>query len=308
MTNLFLIVGILGFVPLAYTQSVQADADALAKRLGPGFESTFARVNGTQIHYVRGGSGPAVILLHGFPEDWYEFRLVMPRLAKAYTVVALDLRGVGESSPSSTGYEAANMAEDVHELVVDLHFDKVYIVGHDIGGMVAYAFARRYPRSARGVMILDAAFPGLDPWHEILADPLFWHVRFHQTALPEQLVSGRQIEYFRYFLGQFTDAEVNHYAHAYRNPDHLGAAFEPYRAFAADEKFFAGQSERVELPIVIGSGEHDAFAKYLSRIAAAMQAHGCANLTVKLIHGAGHYVVEDKPDEVAELIAQHAAQ
>src|SRR5215472_3971130 len=141
---------------------------------------------------MRGGSGPALILLHGFPEDWYEFRLVMPRLAKTFTVVAVDLRGGGESDQSGTGYDAANLAEDIHQLV--------YVFGHDTGGMVAYAFARRYPRSARGVMILDAAFPGLDPWHDISGHPAFWHVRFHQTVLPEKLVSGRQVEYSRFFL------------------------------------------------------------------------------------------------------------
>jgi pimeloyl-ACP methyl ester carboxylesterase len=183
------------------------NAATLSEQLGSGFESKFAEVNGTRLHYVRGGSGPAIILLHGFPEDWYEFRLVMPRLAKTFTVLAVDLRGVGESAPSATGYEAANLAEDVHQLVVSLGLEHVYVFGHDIGGMVAYAFARRYPLSARGVMILDVAFPGLDPWQDILGHPAFWHVRFHQTGLPEKLVSGRQAEYFRYFLRQFSEAE-----------------------------------------------------------------------------------------------------
>ncbi|MGI8959090.1 MAG: alpha/beta fold hydrolase [Bryobacteraceae bacterium] len=229
---------------LAYAQPMQPNAATLAEQLGSGFESKLAQVNGTQLHYVRGGSGPAVVMLHGFPEDWYEFRLVMPRLAKQFTVVAVDLRGVGESAPSTTGYEIANLAEDVHRLIVSLGLEHVYLFGHDIGGMVAYAFARRYPRSARGVMILDVAFPGLDPWQDILGHPAFWHVRFHQTELPEKLVSGQQAEYFRYFLRQFSDAEVDHYAHSYRDPDHLQAAFETYRAFPANEEFFAAQRDR----------------------------------------------------------------
>jgi pimeloyl-ACP methyl ester carboxylesterase len=308
MTSLLRIVGILGFASLAYAQTAQTSAADLAKQLGSGFESKFAQVNGTQLHYVRGGSGPAVILLHGFPEDWYEFRHVMPRLAKRFTVVAVDLRGVGESAPSATGYEAANLAEDVHQLIVSLGLEHVYVFGHDIGGMVAYAFARCYPQSARGVMILDVAFPGLDPWQDILGHPAFWHVRFHQTGLPEKLVSGRQAEYFRYFLSQFSDTDVGHYAHSYRGPDHLRAAFETYRAFPANEKFFAAERGHTHLPIVIGSGEHDAFAEFLPRIAAAMRAHGCADLKTETVRGAAHYVAEETPESVAELIERYAVR
>ena len=308
MTNFLRTVRILAFAPLAYGQSMQSSAAVASVQLGIRFESKFAQVNGTRLHYVRGGRGSALILLHGFPEDWYEFRLVMPRLAKTFTVVAVDLRGVGESDQSETGYDAANLAEDIHQLVETLGLEHVYVFGHDIGGMVAYAFARRYPRSARGVMILDAAFPGLDPWHDISGHPAFWHVRFHQTVLPEKLVSGRQVEYFRFFLSQFSDDDLGHYAQSYRDPDHLRAAFETYRAFPANEKFFAAQSEQIDLPIVIGSGEHDAFAEFLPRIAAAMRVHGCTNLTTETVKGAAHYVAEEKPEAVAELIRRYATR
>lgn len=308
MANLLRTVGILALSLLAYAQAMQPNAKTLAEQLGGGFETKIANANGTQLHYVRGGSGPAIVLLHGFPEDWYEFRLVMPRLAKRFTVIAVDLRGVGESAPSNSGYDAQNLAEDVHQLVMNLGLEHVYVFGHDIGGMVAYAWARRYPEMLRGVMIFDVGFPGLDPWQEILSHPAFWHVRFHQTHLPEELVSGRQAEYFRYFLSQFGEAEVEHYAYAYRDPDHLPAAFETYRAFPANEKFFAAQRGRIDLPIVLGSGEHDAFAPFLTSIAAAMRAHGCTNLKTEMIQGAGHYVAEDKPDGLAQLIEQYSAK
>src|SRR5580704_9743248 len=111
-------------------------SDPALAALGRGFVSDTAQVNGTTLHYVRGGSGPAVVLLHGFPEDWYEFRLVMPRLAKRFTVIAVDLRGVGESAPSGSGYDAAGLAEDIHQLVMSLGLEHVYVFGHDIGGMV----------------------------------------------------------------------------------------------------------------------------------------------------------------------------
>src|ERR1700722_12523073 len=136
-------------------------ADPALAALGRGFVSDTAPVNGTTLHYVRGGTGPAVILLHGFPEDWYAYHRIMPLLAKQFTVVAVDLRGIGGSAATRGGYDAANMAEDVHHLAEQLHLEHVYLVGHDIGGMVAYAFVRRYPETSRGVMLLDAPVPSL---------------------------------------------------------------------------------------------------------------------------------------------------
>jgi len=130
--------------------------------VGRGFVSDTARVNRTTLHYVRGGTGPAVILLDGFPEDWYAYHRVMRLLAKQLTVVAVDLRGIGGSAVTTAGYDAANVAEDVHQLAERLHLEHVYVVGHYIGDMVAYAFARRYPETSRGVMMLDIPLPG--PW------------------------------------------------------------------------------------------------------------------------------------------------
>jgi len=284
-------------------------ADPLVSQLGAGFTSGNAKVNGTALHFVRGGSGPAIILLHGFPQDWYEFHKIMPRLSAKFTVVAVDLRGVGGSAPAADGYDAANLAEDIHQLLAQLHLQQVYLVGHDIGGMVAYAFARRFPEDARGIMILDVAIPGLDPWQEIQGDPLLWHVRFHQTNLPEKLVAGRQSIYFRYFLGpdRFADADVAHYATSYRDPDHLRSAFEFYRAFPVNETFNAPRRNNIELPMVFGVGEHDAFTPYLPKIAEAMRTHGCVNLKTEIVKGSAHYVFDEQPELVAGLIEKYAS-
>src|ERR1700735_1860181 len=124
--------------------------DSLIIKLGKGFVSDTASVNGTTIHYVCGGTGPVVILVHGFPEDWYEWHNILPRLSKKFTVIAVDLRGIGGSKATPAGYEAANMAEDIHQLIVHLKLRRVYIAGHDIGGMVAYAFLRSHPEETRG--------------------------------------------------------------------------------------------------------------------------------------------------------------
>src|SRR6202034_363821 len=202
--------------------------------LGRGFVSDTAQVNGATLHYVRGGTGPAIILLHGFPEDWYAYHRLMPLLAKQFTVVAVDLRGIGGSAATAGGYDAANMAGDVHQLTEHLHLEHVYVVGHDIGGMVAYAFVRRYPETSRGVMMLDAPLPGLGPWDAVKANRSAWHINFQKTpGLPEQLLAGREAIYLRHFLdsGTFSDADVERYARAYAAPEHRRAPSATYRAF-----------------------------------------------------------------------------
>ena len=120
----------------------------------PGFSAGDAQVNGTSLHYVSGGNGPAVILVHGFPEDWVEFRTIMPRLARRFTVVAVDLPGVGHSAPAAGGYDAANLAAHIHALTEALHLAQPYLVGHDHGAILSYAFVRQYPETLRGAIIL----------------------------------------------------------------------------------------------------------------------------------------------------------
>jgi pimeloyl-ACP methyl ester carboxylesterase len=160
--------------------------DSAVGGLGDAFVSGTANVNGTTLHYVRGGVGPAVILLHGFPQDWYAFRRIMPRLAANFTVVSVDMRGVGGSAVIADAYDAATVAEDIRQLAAELDLGSIYFVGQDNGGIVAYTFARLYPQTTRGVMILDVPLPGIEPWEEVKAEPLLWHFGFHQTAdLPE---------------------------------------------------------------------------------------------------------------------------
>ena len=139
------------------------EAPLAAKTVPAGFVSATAGVNGTVIHYVAGGQGPAVILIHGFPENWSAYAKIMPQLASRFHVVAVDLRGIGGSAAPERGYDSATMAEDVHQLASTLGLDRPYVVGHDFGGWVAYALARLHPDTLRGAMILDVPIPGLDP-------------------------------------------------------------------------------------------------------------------------------------------------
>jgi pimeloyl-ACP methyl ester carboxylesterase len=284
--------------------------DPALASLGRGFVSGTARANGTTLYYVRGGAGPAVILLHGFPEDWYAYHRVMPLLAKHFAVVAVDLRGIDSSAATPGGYDAANMAEDVHQLVERLHLEHVYVVGHDIGGMVAYAFVRRYPETTRGVMLLDSPIPGLGPWDAVKANPLAWHINFQQTPdLPERLIAGREAIYFRHFLhrGTFSDADVARYARAYAAPEHLHALLEIYRAFPANEKFNAAQRSAISLPLVLAPGQNSLFENLMPSFAEALREHGCANVKIEVIKNGAHYVADEQPEAVAQLIERYAS-
>jgi len=288
----------------------QKQTTETATGLDKEFASETATVNGTTLHYVRGGKGPPVILIHGFPQDWFEYRPIMSSLAKQFTVVAVDLRGIGGSTPASDGFDAANMAQDICQLASVLKLEHVYIVGHDIGGHVAYAFVRRFPQITRGAMILDTPIPGIEGWEEIQGAPFMWHMHFMQVpGLAEKLVDGRQAAYLGYFFqfGKFTPEEVAHYVRAYSTAAQLHAVFEMYRAFPANAQFNAVQRGPMPIPLFFGTGDGSPFAKLVPKIADGLRAHGCTHVETGLIHGAVHYLVEDQPDQVAELIARYAS-
>jgi pimeloyl-ACP methyl ester carboxylesterase len=235
----------------------------------------------------------------------------MPRLAKKFTGIAVDLRGIGGSAATPKGYEAANLAEDINQLIRQLKLEKVYVAGHDIGGMVAYAFARLYPQTTRGVMILEVPLPGLEPWDEVKA---FWHINFHQTPeLPEALLAGQQKTYFKFFFkwGTFnkkaiTDADVTHYVNSYSTPAQLRAGFEFYRAFPANEEFNANQSSEIGIPLTLVGGDNS-FGKIMPKLVEDLRRHGCKNLALEIMKDSGHYVADEQPEIVAELIERYAS-
>ena len=288
----------------------QGQTSPIATGLDKEFLSETATVNGITLHYVRGGKGPTVILIHGFPQDWFEYRPIIPTLAKQFTVIAVDLRGIGGSTSAPDGYDAANMADDIHQLALVLKLEHVYIVGHDIGGHVAYAFVRRFPQITRGAMILDTPIPGIEGWEEIQGAPFMWHMHFMQVpGLAEKLVDGRQTAYLGYFFqyGKFTPEEIAHYVKAYGTVVQLHAVFEMYRAFPANAQFNAAQGAPMRVPLFFGTGDGSPFAKLVPKIAEGLRAHGCTHVETGLIHDAVHYVVEDQPEQVTGLIERHAS-
>lgn len=271
-----------------------------------GFASGNARVNGTSLHYVRGGHGPALILLHGWPEDWAEYRAIMPRLAKRFTVVAVDLPGIGKSAPAAHGYDTPSIAADIHALADSLKLERPYVVGHDLGAHVTYAYVRRFPDALRGAMILDVPMPGLAGSEE--AGKGFWHVGFiMEPDLAEKLVPGRQAAFLGYFLdmGRFTPAERSYFIRAYGTPQ-LHAAFEIYRAIPKNAEFNAAQTGSNSVPLTVAVGEKSPFGGLLEKFVEGYRAKGMTNVESARISGAGHYVVADNPDGVAELIERSA--
>lgn len=291
-------------------QAPQANAQPSAG-LGnppPGFTSAVAQVRGTSMHFVRGGNGPVVILVHGFPENWTEYRAIMPRLAERFTVVAVDLPGIGESGPAAGGYDAANLASHIHALAASLKLDRPYVAGHDLGGVVTYALARRYPESLRGAMILDVPIPGIAGWDEAVADK--WHIGFIQVpGLAESMVPGRQEALLGHFLsvGKFSVEQRAYYFKIYDAPQ-LHAAFEIYRGFPADAEWNKAQAAPNRLPLTVAVGEKSFFSRYLATFVDGFGAKGMTNVTSATIPNASHYVLADNPEAVARLIEQHAGR
>ena len=279
--------------------------------LDDSFTSATASVNGTTLHYVRGGTGPALILIHGFPQDWFEYQLIMPRLAKRFTVVAVDLRGIGESKSAKAGYEAATMAEDIHQLTGTLKMKDIYVVGHDVGGEVAYALVRLHPQDLRGAMILDSPIPGVAGWDESMSGPSLWHVGFMQVpGLAEKMVPGHTAAYLGYFFSfsKFTAAQQAHYLRAYGTPEQLHAAFEIYRALPANARVNAEQRGPNNVPLFLVTGDKSPFATISAKTAADLRARGFSSVETGTIPGAVHYDVQDQPEATAALIEQHAAR
>lgn len=294
--------------------STATAAETGSLSLPAGFTSNEAMVNGTTIHYVRGGAGPTVVLLHGFPESWRAYRELIPELARHFSVVAPDLRGIGGSQPVAGRYDAATLAQDVHELVEQLRAAPAFLVGHDVGGWAAYAFARRYPAATRGLVLVESPVPGLDPWEKLKTDPSQWHVGFFKVpGLAEKLIKDRQRVFFRAFFDGagatsdvIGDAQVLEYAAAYDSEEHLRAAFEMYRAIPLNEKLNAAATGALATPVMLVGGEHG-FATLLPPMAADARAHGWTHVSTAVVKGARHYLLDSHPLEVVRIFESFAA-
>jgi pimeloyl-ACP methyl ester carboxylesterase len=278
-----------------------------------GFQSRFAKVNGFRMHYVRGGKGSPVVMIHGFPENWSEWRQQMVPLAKNHTVIAVDMRGYGESQVTEGGYDAAQSAKDVHQLLTQLGLNKgVQVIAHDIGEVVAYAYGAQYRSEVRSMAVLEAPIPDESFYRfpVLNADPnqpTAWHFGMFQLPLAEKLIAGHErvfvedlmLEYVAGDESPFTASDFDYYAHFLKEPGRLTAMVGPYRAFRTDvqqNKEFLAQG-KLQMPILAIGGERS----FGSLIADQWREYA-VNVEGHVLAGSGHFVTEERPEEVTALL------
>lgn len=265
------------------------------------------------MHYVRGGEGSPVVMIHGFPENWSEWRQQMIPLAKNHTVIAVDMRGYGESQVTEGGYDAAQSAKDVHQLLTQLGLNNgVQVVAHDIGEVVAYAYAAQFRSEVRSMAVLEAPIPDESFYHfpVLNADPnqpTAWHFGMFQLPLAEKLIAGHErvfvkdlmLEYVAGDKSPFTASDFDFYAHFLKEPGRLTAMLGPYRAFRTDvqqNKEFLAQG-KLKMPILAIGGERS----FGSLIADQWREYA-VNVEGHVLEGSGHFVNEERPEEVTALL------
>ncbi|MBC3245008.1 alpha/beta hydrolase [Pseudomonas lurida] len=276
-----------------------------------GFSHRMVHVGDMKIHAVIGGDGPPLVLLHGFPQTWWEWRKIMPVLAKQFTVVALDLRGAGHSDCPQGGYDKATLAEDVHGTMIALGFKHYAVCGHDIGAMVALALAFTHREAVTHLAILDAPLPGWSQWEANFADPMVWHFAFQMKRdLPERLIYGREFDYVSVIFsdrifnhGALAGADVEIYARALAQPGNTRGGLEWYRAFALDHANALGWKRApLTIPVLALGGEH----RYGSRIVSMLEEFA-TDVSGGSIADCGHWLPEERPVETAGALLKFLA-
>jgi pimeloyl-ACP methyl ester carboxylesterase len=266
-----------------------------------------AKIDNVELHYLTAGKAPAtVILLHGFAETSRMWRPIIPKLAEKFTVIAPDLPGIGDSSiPADNQLGMIIAAKQIHDLVRSLKIDKARVVGHDIGLMVAYAYAAQFPNETEKLALMDAFLPGVPGWEPIYNDPHVWHFRFN-GEYPEKLVQGRERTYFEYFWNVFA-ADKNHsipegdrkaYTAAYAKPGRMRAAWAYFASWPQLAKDFAQLSQiKLTMPVLSIGGE-----KSLGRELGEQIKLVADNPTVIVLPNTGHWILEEKPKETTDAL------
>jgi pimeloyl-ACP methyl ester carboxylesterase len=273
-------------------------------------------VDGLSIHAVEAGAPgrPAALLLHGWPESWAAFEPVMSTLAREVHVVAIDLPGIGRSVDPAPSNEKRALAGVVRRLIERLGLTRVTLVGHDIGGMIAYAFVRAHAEAIERAVIMNVAVPGVEPWSEIVHNPQVWHFGFHAVrGLPELLVTGRQVDYFAYFYdrlaaepGAISDAARAAYVLAYSRTGALRTGFEWYRAFPRDEEENAASTGANATPLLYLRGDREPGAP-IERYVEGFRRAGLTEVRGRLIRQSGHFALDEQPDQVTAALREFMA-
>ena len=285
---------------LVFAPAASAQAFAL-----PGFQVREIATNGTTIHVRAGGSGPAVVLLHGYGETGDMWAPLAVDLARDHTVVVPDLRGMGLSSKPKGGFDKKNQAEDVDGVLAALGVQQADVVAHDIGNMVAFQFAVRHPDRVRRLVVIDAPVPGVGPWEEILKNPLLWHFRFGGPDM-ERLVAGRERIYLDRFWNEFSaspdrfgEAARRHYAKLYALPGAMHSGFAQFAAFDQDaiDNREALARGHLKMPVLAVGGE-----KSFGPMMATVMRAGADDVTEGIVPDSGHWIMEENPRATIRLV------
>jgi pimeloyl-ACP methyl ester carboxylesterase len=264
-----------------------------------------ANVAGVKLHYLTAGQGPAVLLLHGYTQTSRMWRPIIPLLAEKFTVIAPDLPGIGDSSIPADGLDMKTAATRIHALVKSLHVEKARVVGHDIGLMVAYAYAAQFPLETEKLAVMDAFLPGVAGWQDVYNNPGIWHFRFNGPT-PEALVRGRERIYFDFFWNDFAadktrsipKADRAAYAAAYARPRRMGAGWAYFVSFQQAARDFEQLSRtKLTMPVLAIGGEKangDVLGRQMKVVA--------TNATEIVLKNTGHWVLEEQPRQTIDAL------
>jgi pimeloyl-ACP methyl ester carboxylesterase len=270
-------------------------------------ESKVVQANGVRLHYLVAGQGEPVLLLHGFAQSSHMWRPLMRELAKTHTVIAADLRGAGQSDAPEEGYTKAAMARDMRELMSGLGHSKVNLVGHDMGMMVAYAYAVQFPGEVKSITLMDSYLPGVGDWTRAGLVRDEWHFHFFGKT-PQALVQGRERIYLEHFWNDFAadpgksipEADRKIYAAEYARPNHVRAGMEWFRTLDQDARqFHEFAAKPLTVPMLVLTGEKGA-GDFLIKQAELID----TDVQGAVVPGAGHWLMEEAPGYVIPKIVE----
>ena len=291
----------------SFVLSTNFFSTAYAQDSGATVMSRTAKVDGMNLHYLTAGHGTPLILLHGYAETSLMWKPIIPVLAERFTVIAPDLPGIGDSDIPADGLDMKTSAIRIHDLARSLGVQKAEVVGHDIGLMVAYAYAAQFPAEVTKLVLMDAFLPGVSGWEAIYNSPNVWHFRFNGPT-PEALVQGRERTYFAYFWNDLAadkthsipDADREAYIAAYSRPGRMHAGWAYFVSFLQAAKDFSQLSQtKLTMPVLTIGGDKS--------LGVALGQQGklvATDVTVVVLKDTGHWVLEERPKETTDALQQ----